>query len=293
MIDRRAFLARGAGALVTLGLPPPWRGRTAMAAAPRRTVLVSIFLRGGVDGLSMVVPFGEPGYYRLRPTIALAPPGREDAAIDLDGFFGFHPRLAPLLPWWRRGHLAVVHACGLPVAARSHFDAQDEMEAAMRLATPSSPVATAAYDRGPGSFPASPLGRALSSVAGQIRSGAAPACVRVECGGWDHHSGQGAATGLLARRLDDLARCLAAFATELDDALADVVVVTISEFGRSVVENSGHGTDHGHGNAVLLLGGPVRGGRVYGRWPGLGTGLTGSDLAMTTDVRDVIALTTT
>jgi len=100
----------------------------AAEAAPER-VLVCLFLRGAVDGLSLVVPYQERGYYAARSTIALARPGSgDDAALDLDGQFALHPRLAPLLPAFQAKDLAFVHAVGLPNANRSHFDAQDEME---------------------------------------------------------------------------------------------------------------------------------------------------------------------
>ena len=89
----------------------------------------------------------------------------------------------------------------------------------------------------------------------------------------------------------DFARGLSAFATDLGDRMADVVVVTMSEFGRTVKENGNRGTDHGHGNAMLILGGPVKGGKVYGKWPGLEQNqlYQGRDLAITTDFRDVFA----
>ena len=94
-------------------------------------MLVTIFQRGAVDGLNMIVPFGERDYYAARPSIAIARPGtRPDAAIDLDGFFGLHPRLAPLKPLYDARQLAIVHACGSPDGTRSHFDAQDYMETA-------------------------------------------------------------------------------------------------------------------------------------------------------------------
>lgn len=101
------------------------RGAPGDAGAGR---LVVVFLRGAVDGLSVVVPHGEPEYYRVRPTIALARPGGEDGVLDLDGHFGLHPALAPLLPYWQGGRLAFVHASGSPDPSRSHFDAQDYME---------------------------------------------------------------------------------------------------------------------------------------------------------------------
>jgi uncharacterized protein (DUF1501 family) len=97
----------------------------------RSKQLIAIFQRGAVDGLSVIVPFGESDYYRSRPSIAIGRPGTGDAAaLNLDGFFGFNPRLQPLKPFWDRKDLAIVHACGSPDATRSHFDAQDYMESA-------------------------------------------------------------------------------------------------------------------------------------------------------------------
>ncbi len=132
MYSRRIFLKNGGLALVSLGFAPAFLARTAAAAGtPRRKVLVTIFQRGAVDGLNMVVPFGENAYYAARPSIAIARPGtRPGAAIDLDGFFGLHPRLAPLKPLYDARQLAIVHACGSPDGTRSHFDAQDYMESA-------------------------------------------------------------------------------------------------------------------------------------------------------------------
>src|SRR5215210_8035944 len=131
MISRRIFLKDGAFALVSLGFAPSFLTRTAFAQG--RTVrakqLIAIFQRGAVDGLNMVVPFGEGDYYKARPSIAIARPGSGDgAALDLDGFFGFNPRLQPLKPFWDARQLAIVHACGSPDTTRSHFDAQDYME---------------------------------------------------------------------------------------------------------------------------------------------------------------------
>ena len=132
MINRRAFLRNGACALVSLGFAPSFLARTVAATTgARQKRLIAIFQRGAVDGLSMVVPHGDAAYYSARPTLAVARPGTApEATLDLDGFFGFNPRLASLLPFWQRGDLAVVHACGSPDATRSHFDAQDYMETA-------------------------------------------------------------------------------------------------------------------------------------------------------------------
>src|SRR5262249_37461489 len=133
MISRRVFLKNGSFALVSLGFAPSFLARTALAAGPTRRSkkLIAIFQRGAVDGLSVIVPYGENEYYRARPTIAIGRPRSGDAGtVDLDGFFGFNPRLTPLKPLWDRCDLAIVHACGSPDATRSHFDAQDYMETA-------------------------------------------------------------------------------------------------------------------------------------------------------------------
>src|SRR5687768_4026065 len=131
MTSRRIFLKNGGLALVSLGFAPQFLARTAAEAEPRRRVLITIFQRGAVDGLNMVVPFGDRAYYGARPSIAIGPPGSgPGAAVDLDGFFGLHPRLAPLEALFDQGQLAIVHACGSPDATRSHFDAQDYMETA-------------------------------------------------------------------------------------------------------------------------------------------------------------------
>src|SRR5207244_7886229 len=109
-----------------------------------------------------------------------------------------------------------------------------------------------------------------------------------DVGGWDTHINQGAVQGQLATRLDDLARGIAALTTDLGDRLADTVVLTMSEFGRAVSENGNRGTDHGHGNAMFVMGGGVRGGHVYGKLAGLAREqrFDGRDLAVTADMRD-------
>jgi uncharacterized protein (DUF1501 family) len=129
--SRRLFIKSGAMAMLSLGFAPSFLTRAAEAATGRRRLLIAIFQRGAVDGLNMVVPYGEVDYYRLRPSIAIPRPGSAGGgAIDLDGFFGLHPAMAPLMPYWNNSSLAVVHACGSPDSTRSHFDAQDYMETA-------------------------------------------------------------------------------------------------------------------------------------------------------------------
>lgn len=127
-MNRRNFIQ--ALALAGTGLLPVGRSAWAAVSAPFPTKrkLVVILLRGAVDGLNVVVPYGDPNYYRLRPTIAIPRPGQEDGVIDLDGYFGLHPALASLQPLWQQGQLAFVQAAGSPDPTRSHFDAQDYME---------------------------------------------------------------------------------------------------------------------------------------------------------------------
>src|SRR5438045_9634893 len=119
MMSRRVFVKNGAFAFVSLGFAPSFMARTASAAAGRSKQLIAIFQRGAVDGLNVVVPHGESEYYRARPSIAIARPnGGDAAAIDLDGFFGFNPKLQPLKPLWDRRELAIGPACGSPGRTR-------------------------------------------------------------------------------------------------------------------------------------------------------------------------------
>src|SRR5205823_10383628 len=131
-ISRRIFVKSGGLALFSVGLDPLFLARAAFASyrplpsstALSRPILVCLFQRGAVDGLNMIVPHGDPLYYRERPRIAVP----EKDVLDLDGYFGLHPRLAPIKPLWDSKSLAAIHACGSPDVTRSHFDAQDYME---------------------------------------------------------------------------------------------------------------------------------------------------------------------
>src|SRR5207302_7857505 len=131
-IPRRMFVKSGGIALFSVGLDPLFLARAALgldrlspsSTALSRPILVCLFQRGAVDGLNMIVPHGDPLYYRERPRIAV--PGTD--VVDLDGYFGLHPRLAALKPLWDSKRLAAIHAIGSPDSTRSHFDAQDYME---------------------------------------------------------------------------------------------------------------------------------------------------------------------
>src|SRR5271163_4999389 len=129
--SRRYFLKQGGVAMVGMSMMPAFLQRAVAATPmPNQKQLVVLFQRGAADGLNIVVPFAEPNYYRLRPSIAIPQPRRGDAntVVDLDGFFGLHPSLAPLQPLFASNQLAIVHAAGSPDPTRSHFDAQDYME---------------------------------------------------------------------------------------------------------------------------------------------------------------------
>jgi uncharacterized protein (DUF1501 family) len=140
-------------------------------------------------------------------------------------------------------------------------------------------------------YPRVPLGEALRQIAQLIKANVGLEVAFADMQGWDTHVGQGAERGQLALRFRDFGAALAAFSQDLGDRMSDVVVLTMSEFGRTVAENGNRGTDHGHATAMLVLGGGVRGGRVYGRWPGLDRHqlFEGRDLAVTTDFRNLFS----
>jgi uncharacterized protein (DUF1501 family) len=378
MATRRALLRSGACALAAMATPPRFLARVADAAEARGKVLVAVFQRGAVDGLSMVIPHGDPGYYASRTSIALARPrqGDTDTALELDGFFALHPALAPLMPLWQARTLAIVPACGSPDTTRSHFDAQDYMETGtpgvkstpdgwlgraagvlpagrvtpfrsvalgtqlprilrgdagaialrsldrfeVRTTTPvtASKGFESLYQQGVqdllhgtgretfeavkmlksagaarltpangAQYPRGRFGEALRQIAQLVRADVGLRIAFTDVDGWDTHVAQGAEQGQLANRLRDFGAGLAAFARDLGDRMSDVVVLTMSEFGRTVAENGNRGTDHGHATAMFVFGGGVRGGHLYGRWPGLAREqlFESRDLAVTTDFR--------
>ena len=147
------------------------------------------------------------------------------------------------------------------------------------------------YTPAPGAnYPRGRFGDSLRQLAQLIKANLGVQVAFADIGGWDHHVNEGSTEGQLANVLGDFSGALAAFWTDLGDLGEDTVVVTMSEFGRTARENGNRGTDHGHANVMFILGGPVKGGRVYGRWPGLDQSqlYEGRDLALTTDFRQVI-----
>jgi uncharacterized protein (DUF1501 family) len=380
--NRRFFLRNGALAIAGTAAIPSFLVRSVLAeaaSAPSRRLVV-IFQRGAADGLNVVVPYREKNYYDMRPGIAIP----QNQVLDLDGFFGLHPSLAPFKPLYDQGHLAIVHAAGSPDMSRSHFDAQDFMESgtpgvkstedgwlnralqeedlcrrqqhtafralalgsqvprtlagkvpAIALSsvnsfavgghgpTPS-PAASAFQamygdtgdqilhatgdetfeavkmlrDANPAQYkpaagieyPNNEFGNNMKQIAQLLKSNLGVEAAFTDVGGWDTHQNQGGVNGQLSDRLREFSSAIAAFWHDMGDDAQNITLVTMSEFGRTARQNGTGGTDHGHANAMFVLGGSVKGGKVYGRWPGLSNEQLneGRDLAVTTDFRQVL-----
>jgi len=139
-------------------------------------------------------------------------------------------------------------------------------------------------------YPKGRFGESLKQLAQLIKANLGVQVAFADIGGWDHHVNEGSTQGQIANVLTEFSQSLAAFWTDLGYLREDTVVVTMSEFGRTVRENGNRGTDHGHANVMFIMGGPVKGGKVYGRWPGLNPSqlYEGRDLALTTDFRQVL-----
>ena len=142
-------------------------------------------------------------------------------------------------------------------------------------------------------YPRSRFGQSLQQVAQLIKADVGVEMAFADVGGWDHHVnevGPSASQGQLANLLRDYGQALSAFWRDLGDRMNDIVLVTMSEFGRTAHENGNRGTDHGHANCMFVMGGPLKGGKVYGEWPGLEREqlYENRDLAVTTDFRDVL-----
>jgi uncharacterized protein (DUF1501 family) len=380
-ISRRYFLKGGGIAMLGMASLPAFLQRAvAEIPASGKKKMVVLFQRGAMDGLNVVVPFAEPNYYRLRPTIAIPQPSRggAEAAIDLDGFFGLHPSLAPLHPLFQSNQLAIVQAVGSPDPSRSHFDAQDFMESgtpgvkstddgwlnrALQSAPEpeSSPFRAVAFGpylprtlqgiapavaipdlsqfkmygpqetveggfeamyaqtvdramRGVGTetfeavdqlkkinpasyqpengaqYPTSRFGKSLMEIAELFKADVGLEVAFLDSGGWDHHVNEGGVQGQLSNLLRDLGQGIAAFHQDMGDRMGDVVFVSMSEFGRTAHENGNRGTDHGHANCMFVMGGVIKGGKVYTRWPGMEDHQLhdGRDLEVTTDYRSVL-----
>jgi uncharacterized protein (DUF1501 family) len=336
-----------------------------------RNVVVVVFLRGGADGLSLLVPHGDDVYYRMRPVLSIP----RAKVRDLNGFFGLHPAMEPLLRLYREGRMAAIHAVGSDDQTRSHFEAMNTMErgvarrdgpesgwvsrylaatepedpspmraVAFARTTPTSLVGAAnamtlesltdfklagtasakkSLDRMYGvgdseiaragretldvlaalervdaahyrpsngaAYPSSDLGLGLRQTASLIRANIGLEVACLDKGIWDTHVTQGTESGWLPFQMTDLAASLAAFDRDLGPIMHRTTVIVMTEFGRRIAENAGLGTDHGHGSAMFLMGGGVKGGQVHAKWPGLDNPVGPGDLDVTTDYRDVLA----
>jgi uncharacterized protein (DUF1501 family) len=381
---RRIFLRHGALALAGTTALPAFLTRAVMAATTEATAqgkkLVVIFQRGAADGLNIVVPWREPNYYAMRPTIAIP----QNQVLDLDGFFALHPAMASLLPLYNQGHLAIIPATGSPDGTRSHFDAQDFMESgtpgikstrdgwlnralqaedlrrrqehtafravalgpdvprtlegkvsALAISNvqdfavggrgpkpaPAATAFEAMYDQSSDSllhnagdssfeaikmlratdpahyapdpsaqYPDGPFAKNMRQIAQLLKGNLGVEAAFTDIGGWDTHQNQGSTEGQLANRLRDFSDSIAAFWRDMGNGAENITLVTMSEFGRTAHQNGTGGTDHGHANTMFVLGGNVKGGKVYGKWPGLADHQLneGRDLAITTDYRQVL-----
>ena len=361
-----------AGMLLPVGFNS-WVARGTDSSNNRKRLVV-IFLRGGMDGLNILVPHQEADYYKARPTIAVPYPDRENGAIDLDGFFGLHPKLKELLPLWKEKKLAFIHASGLPVVERSHFQAQDYIESGTPgikttsdgwmnrlLAEFSQDRPTQALNVGvitpyilrgkmevanlkPGNNSTAPIptdrphvnqafsnlysgedplskayqdgrkareiilkdltqemmsaDRTAKSANAFVDDAAEVARLMVgdaqtqlafmEIGGWDTHINQNRA---FDRQLPPLAEGLVTLTEGLEPIFSDTAIVVVSEFGRTVKENGNQGTDHGYGNVMFVLGGAIKGKKIYTEWSGLDSSLLheNRDLPVTTDFREPLS----
>jgi len=388
-LSRRNFLGVSGAALAASATVPAWLPRIAYAreGGPPRDVLVSIFLRGGADGLTLCVPYGDPEYYTARPLLNIPRPdsGDPNRAVDLDGFFGLPQAMSALTTAYEDGKLLFVHASGSVDESRSHFDAMHFMEvgkardpdlytgwvgrhlisvppldeqAAIRAigissglqrhlvgAPKSLPVPDmsdvglsgrwetrdarlesindmyrkaptllrasaenttntmalldaidfAGYQPANGAvYPESYFGYSLKSAAALIKAQVGVEAVSLDLGGWDTHEQQQPHTGYMALLMQDLAAGMAAFHLDVIGEGLPVTLAAMSEFGRVVAENGSEGTDHGHGNVMMVMGNRIAGGQVMlgdGVWPGLHPDQLwqGQDLDITIDYRDILA----
>ena len=354
-LTRRSALL-GLASAFTLG-----RVSLALADAPTDKRFVVIILRGALDGLSAVIPYGDAALAGLRGEIVPPAPLQDGGMLDLGGFYGLHPALANLQAMYRDGEALAVHAVAGPYRVRSHFEAQDYLESgadhrmtsgwlnraiealshstahgealSIGVSVPllmrgpatvaswaphgTAPLDADLYARiaalnqsdrllgpaiveglGERGFSASvtsgvepPQNRyafpALAKAAGEmLRAENGPRIAALEIGGWDTHTAQAQRLAGVLRQLD---AGLTALKTGLGAAWRQTVVLTMTEFGRTVRMNGTKGTDHGTGTVAFVLGGAVAGGRVIADWPGLGTGklLENRDLQPSCDLRSV------
>ena len=221
----------------------------------------------------------------LGPTLPRILTGAQPAVavnnINDFGVGGRNPRATPIANTFETMYDQSVDSV-LHGAGRETFDAVKMMKSAD----------PAKYTPAPGAdYPRGRFGDSLRQLAQLIKANLGVQVAFADIGGWDHHVNEGSTQGQIANVLREFSRSLSALWIDLGDLADDTVIVTMSEFGRTVRENGNRGTDHGHANVMFVMGGPVKGGRVYGQWPGLDQSqlYEGRDLAVTTDFRRVLA----
>src|SRR2546421_652353 len=256
--------------------------------------MLTIILRGALDGLAAVAPVGDPDWVKLRGDKALVLDGKTPA-LPLDSFFALNPAMPNFYRMYKFGEASIVHAAATPYRERSHFDGQDVLESGLAK---------------PGRADSGWLNRALGELAPEARvrrdgralavaAGTAAKFLAREDGprigalafnGWDTHVDEGADSGRLATLLGALDGAIAAVETAMKPVWHETVVTVVTEFGRTARINGTNGTDHGTGTIALLAGGALKGGRVIADWPGLKNAdlHEGRDLAATTDLRAVL-----
>ncbi|MFT4538730.1 MAG: hypothetical protein ACI841_000887 [Planctomycetota bacterium] len=384
ILSRRSMLGAAAASL----LSSPLRAlalETNPIATKRKPTVIVLFLRGGMDGLNWLVPFGEDAYYRLRPGISIPRPAGDGTAVDLDGFFGLHPAASSMAPLFESGLAVALPAVGHANNSRSHFKEQDLWETAVE----SNEVSTSGWlnrhlgsSRGRGpvraialgdtlprslrgensalalrglsdlafdetrnldrtlvalsqayegkgaraneaalarsgrsslealehlqraaqlpdeskvTYPNTTLGRRAKEAARLIRADLGLEVIELDLGGWDTHQNQGRVTGSYANNVRQVSEALTALVTDLEDRLDDLMILTVTEFGRTTAQNGTNGTDHGWASCAFAMGGAVkrsasrREGPILGSWPGLAPEdlNQGRDLAHSIDFRDV------
>lgn len=352
-MDRRFFL-KGVALIGCSAAAMPLITPVSFAAVPGDSRLVVIVLRGAMDGLDAVQPYGEARLRELRPTLSVGP---QNGAQDLDGFFALHPAMADLMPLWQAGELGFAHAVSTPYRdKRSHFDGQDLLEAGIAgqgpvrtsqdgwlnrlLQTIPDATAETAWSVGnqeslilAGAAPTSswspdadlavspqaqllldriyepdPLfhAAAAGAVAADAREGGVMQKGATQAGqlaaytaarlneeariasfsitGWDSHGRQPQVIGAALKQLSE---AILTLRRDLGANWSRTAVLAVTEFGRTVRQNGSGGTDHGTGGVMVMAGGAVRGGKVYGDWPGLADGqlYEDRDLMPTADVR--------
>ena len=245
------------------------------------------WLNRALHDLAVVSPRDKSAFraIALGPSLPRILSGKEPAVAvsNLNDFSvgGKNPNAAPMSNTFEAMYDhsidTVLHGTG-----QETFDAVKTLKAADPAHY--TPAANANYPKGR-------FGDSLKQLAQLIKANLGVQVAFADIGGWDHHVNEGSTQGQIANVLGDFSQSIAAFWTDLGDLGEDTVVVTMSEFGRTARENGNRGTDHGHANVMFALGGPVKGGKVYSRWPGLDQSqlYEGRDLAMTTDFRLVLS----